>query len=185
MSPAFAHFSAPPERFIFTALVNSSCSSDVARPMLGLIQLFRSPPPPPPVSLIDDATTIVGDTITGTGDLRIEGTVQADIEREGRVVISRNGTVHGTIHAQSIRVAGTVRGELHAEDTLDLTAAADVRAHLSADELTIDSGADFKGNVYNGDPDPSLMSPLAADLPAIPPEYSPPAEAAKIRSTEA
>ena len=136
--------------------------------MLGLIQLFRSPPPPPVVSLIDATTTVVGDTIDGAGDLRIEGTVRADIEREGRVVIAPNGTVHGTIRAASIRVAGTVRGVLHAEEDLDLTASADVRAHLSADELTIDSGADFKGNVYNGSPNPSLMSPLAADLPAIP-----------------
>ena len=118
--------------------------------MLGLIQLFRSTSPPPPISLIDDATTIIGDTIIGTGDLRIEGTVRADIEREGRVVIAPGGTVHGTIRAQSIRVAGTVRGALYAEDTLDLTASADVRAHLAADELTIDSGADFKGAVRNG-----------------------------------
>ena len=131
--------------------------------MLGLIQLFRSTPPPPPVSLIDDATTIVGDTITGAGNLRIEGTVRADIEREGRVVITRGGTVHGTIRAQSIRVAGTVRGALYAEDTLDMTASADVRAHVSADELTIDSGADFKGAVRNG-PEEYSEGPTSALL---------------------
>lgn len=119
--------------------------------MLGLIHLFRSSSPAPPtVSLIDDATTIIGDTIVGAGDLRIEGTVRADIKRKGRVVIAQGGTVHGTIRAQSIRVAGMVRGTLHAEETLDLTASANVRAHLLADELSIDSGANFKGPVHNG-----------------------------------
>jgi len=154
--------------------------------MLGLIQLFRSTSPPPPISLIDDATTIIGDTIIGTGDLRIEGTVRADIEREGRVVIAPDGTVHGTIRAQSIRVAGTVRGALYADDTLDLTASADVRAHLAADELTIDSGADFKGNVQNGDAEPAPMTPLLDDLTAILPAASvPTTDPSVVPSTKA
>ena len=153
--------------------------------MLGLVQLFRSTPSPPPISLIDDATTIVGDTIIGTGDLRIEGTVRADIEREGRVVIASGGTVRGTIRAQSIRVAGTVRGALYAEDTLDLTASADVRAHLAADELTIDSGADFKGNVQNGDAELSPMPPLRNAAPTIPPADALAPESSAVPSAEA
>ena len=153
--------------------------------MLGLLRLFRSPPPPPPVSLIDDATTIVGDTITGAGNLRIEGTVRADIEREGRVVLARGGTVHGTIRAQSIRVAGTVRGALYAEDTLDLTASADVRAHVSADELTLDSGADFKGNVQNGDTELSPMPPLRDTAPTMPPVDALVPESSAVPSAEA
>jgi len=113
--------------------------------MLGLVRLFRSAPPdPPPVlSIIGDNTTIRGDTITGAGDLRIEGIIHADIVREGRVVVAPNGTIHGTVRAESIHVAGTVRGELHADDTLVLGASSDVEARLQADALTIESGAAF------------------------------------------
>ena len=120
--------------------------------MFGLIRLFRSsdPDPLPALSIIGDDTTIRGDTITGSGDLRIEGTIHADIVREGRVVVAPDGAVHGTVQAQSIHVAGTVRGELHADDTLVLGASSDVEARLQADALTIESGADFKGTVHDG-----------------------------------
>ena len=119
--------------------------------MFGLIRLFRSsdPDPLPALSIIGDDTTIRGDTITGSGDLRIEGTIHADIVREGRVVVAPDGAVHGTVQAESIHVAGTVRGELHADDTLVLGASSDVEARLQADALTIESGADFKGTVHD------------------------------------
>jgi cytoskeletal protein CcmA (bactofilin family) len=121
--------------------------------MFGLILLFRSsdPDPLPALSIIGDDTTIRGDTITGSGDLRIEGTIHADIVREGRVVVAPDGAVHGTVQAESIEVAGTVRGELVAETTLVLGASSDVEARLQADALTIESGADFKGVVHDED----------------------------------
>jgi cytoskeletal protein CcmA (bactofilin family) len=132
--------------------------------MFGLIQLFRSddPDPLPTLSIIGDDTTIHGDTIEGTGDLRIEGTIHADIVREGRVVVAPDGAVHGTVQAESIHVAGTVRGELHAEATLVLGASSDVEARLQADALTIESGADFKGMVHDG------AVPVVPSLEAMP-----------------
>lgn len=119
--------------------------------MFGLIRLFRSkdPSPLPALSIIGDDTTIRGDTITGSGDLRIEGTIRADVNRDGRVVVAKSGAVYGSVHAESIHVAGTARGELHAEDTLVLSASSDVRARLQADSLNIESGADFKGEVFD------------------------------------
>jgi hypothetical protein len=92
--------------------------------------------------------------------------------REGRVVVAPDGAVHGTVQAESIHVAGTARGELHAEEALVLDASADVEARLQADALTIESGAAFKGEVHDGegvlpslDPPPSgdhLPSPVAS-----------------------
>jgi hypothetical protein len=73
--------------------------------------------------------------------------------------------VHGTVQAESIHVAGTVRGELHADDTLVLGASSDVEARLQADALTIESGADFKGTVHddNGPFVPSLERDSSGD----------------------
>lgn len=120
--------------------------------MFGVVQLFRSSESStalPAISIIGDDTTIVGETIEGTGDLRIEGSVHADIVRDGRVVVAPQGAVHGTIEAESIHVGGTVRGTLRAETTLVLGASSDVEAHLEADALTIESGAAFKGDVQD------------------------------------
>lgn len=151
--------------------------------MFGFLQLFRStesPTPLPALSIIGDDTTIRGDTVTGSGDLRIEGTVHADVVRKGRVVVAPEGAVHGSVHAQSIHVAGTARGELHAEDSLVLDGSSDVKARLQADSLTIESGADFKGLVHGENEDAcdslstsgdQLPGPVeAVDVP--PPEAS-------------
>jgi cytoskeletal protein CcmA (bactofilin family) len=120
--------------------------------MLGFLQLFRSNEPNSPypaLSIIGDDTTIHADTLKGSGDLRIEGTIRADIVRVGQVMIASEGAVHGTMRAQSILVAGTVRGELYAEDTVVLEASSDVEARLQSDALTIASGADSKGIVHD------------------------------------
>ncbi len=133
--------------------------------MFGLIQLFRSESssPLPALSIIGDDTTIHGDTITGTGDLRIEGTIRADVEREGRVVVAKDGAVYGTVRAESILVAGTARGKLHADGTLVLSASSDVRARLEADSLNIESGANFRGQVHDTSESPSLTPPPSGD----------------------
>lgn len=125
------------------------------------------PPPVPTLSLVGDDTTIADDVISGSGDLRIEGTVHADIDREGRVIIAPNGTIHGTVRAQSIHVAGTARGELHAE-TLVLADSSDVRARLQAESLTVEPGADFRGEVYDSERPQSTTN-------FIPPDHFPPA----------
>jgi cytoskeletal protein CcmA (bactofilin family) len=149
--------------------------------MFGLIQLFRSddPDPLPALSIVGDDTTIHGDIIEGTGDFRIEGTIHADIVREGRVVVAPEGTVHGTVQAESIHVAGTVRGELMAEDTLVLGDSCDVEARLQADALTIESGAAFKGEVNDGG------EPFVPSLEATEPsDHRPPVVSMGLRPTE-
>jgi cytoskeletal protein CcmA (bactofilin family) len=56
-------------------------------------------------------------------------------------------------------VAGTVRGELYADETLVLNASSDVEARLQADALTIESGAAFKGVVHDEEGVPTSLSP--------------------------
>ena len=142
-----------------------------------MFNLFRSnePSPLPTLSIIGDDTTIHGETITGSGDLRIEGTIRANVERDGRVVVAKDGAVYGTVRAESILVAGTARGELHAEETLVLAASSNVRARLQADALNIESGADFKGEVYDtANPVPLAPSPPSGDHDAsdeMPPPF--------------
>lgn len=134
--------------------------------MIALTKLFDSPDSPEPesrpaaLSIIGDDTTIDGNTITGTGDLRIEGTIRANIARDGRVVVAPDGAVYGTVEADSILIAGVARGKLVAEDTLVLSASSEVRAHLQADALTIESGADFKGEVCDADVTPFSLEPI-------------------------
>ena len=137
--------------------------------MLGLAWFSRSTDESPsPVSLIGADTTISGDVLSGSGDLRIEGTIRADIERAGRVLIAPDGTVHGTVRARSIQVAGPVHGALRAETGLLLTAGSTVRGRLQAGTLTLEPGADFRGEVYDEEVTPATASPVGDQLPSPP-----------------
>jgi len=138
--------------------------------MVGLAWFSRSSThsAPPPVSLIGKDTTIRGDVISGTGNLRVEGTVRADIERNGRVLVAPGGTIYGSVRAWSIQVAGTVRGALRAEETLILAASSTVRARLQAPALTIEPGADFRGTVYD-ETNATVVPPAGASFPVADP----------------
>ncbi|MEF8797315.1 MAG: polymer-forming cytoskeletal protein [Salinivenus sp.] len=146
--------------------------------MPGLAWFSRSTDDSPsPLSLIGADTTISGDVIiSGAEDLRIEGTIRADVERAGRVLVAPTGTVHGTVQARSIQVAGTVHGALRAERGLLLTAGSTVRGRLQAGNLTIEPGADFRGEVYNEEVAPATAAPVGNQLPspAAPDEASGP-----------
>lgn len=131
--------------------------------MLGLSQFFASPEDrptgSPALTVISGSMTFRGSTISGTGDLRIEGTVWSDISMDGRIYVAPGAEVYGEVHAQSIMVAGYVEGRLHADGKLVLTPQAVVSASLEMNSLRIDAGARFQGTVQpleRDDPEPSL-----------------------------
>lgn len=130
--------------------------------MLGLSQLFASPEDRPPrsasLSVVSKGMTFRGTAISGTGDLRIEGTVRADISVDGRVYVAPGAEVYGEVRAESILVAGYVEGGLHAAEKLVLTSQAAVSATLEMRTLKIDAGARFEGEVQPHDRDDSESS---------------------------
>ena len=62
------------------------------------------------VSLLGISTRFVGGSLKANHDVRIDGEVSADIEVQGRAVISKSGTVQGRIVATNLVVAGQVDG---------------------------------------------------------------------------
>jgi cytoskeletal protein CcmA (bactofilin family) len=104
-----------------------------------------------PVSIVSDGAKIEGNLEFSAVNLRIEGTVHGDINTDGRVVVSEGAEVQGTIDAHTIRLAGQVEGHLRAEDELVLCPSSEVHATLKADILEIQPGADFTGEVPNGE----------------------------------
>ena len=106
----------------------------------------------------DGAVTIVAEpnrfdgSLSGTGDVRIEGRVDGEIEVSGHLVVANGGRVTATTHARVITVAGTVRGDLKADDKIELSPSADVEGTLTAPRILIREGASFEGQVHMRDP---------------------------------
>lgn len=151
--------------------------------MLGLSQLFptpeEQPTSAPTLTVISQGMTFRGTGISGSGDLRIEGAVWADISVEGRLYVAPGAEVYGDVHAQSIMVAGYVEGGLRADEKLVLTSQATVSATLRMGTLRIDSGAQFEGTVQPLEGEQS-EAPLFLDddeaSESIPPQPVPSAE---------
>lgn len=106
------------------------------------------------ISIVSDGAKIEGHLEFSSVNLRIEGTVHGDITTDGRVIVSEGAEVHGTIDAHTIRLAGYVEGHLQAENELVLCTPSEVHATLNADILEIQPGADFSGEVPNGEQSP-------------------------------
>lgn len=101
-----------------------------------------SSPPTASVLSINAKATIVG-TVEFDGPVEVDGFVRGDI-RGASVVVSRYGTVTGTIVAGSVIVSGGVSGAIFA-DRLVLKAACDVEGEICYRELALENGSYFEG----------------------------------------
>jgi cytoskeletal protein CcmA (bactofilin family) len=98
--------------------------------------------PEPSILTIPDKTTIVG-TVDHEGAVQVDGLVRGDITAEA-VVLSRYGTVAGTIVAATVDVSGGVSGAIFAEK-LVLKAGCDVEGEICYRELVLEDGSYFEG----------------------------------------
>lgn len=77
---------------------------------------------------------------------RLDGELQGKVISESTVIIGEGGVVKGDIKAVEILVAGTVYGNLWAEQRIEITETGRVRGDLFTKTLVIGEGASFRGN---------------------------------------
>ena len=97
-----------------------------------------------PINIITDGTLVKGD-ITATGDFRLDGTLEGNIQLNGKLVIGDSGVVNGNVLCQNANVIGTVNGNLSVKELLSLHASARVRGDILINKLSIEPGATFSG----------------------------------------
>ena len=97
-----------------------------------------------PINIITDGTTIKGD-ITASGDFRLDGILEGNIQLNGKLVIGDSGVVNGNVLCQNANIIGTVNGNLSVKELLSLHASARVRGDILINKLSIEPGAVFSG----------------------------------------
>lgn len=97
-----------------------------------------------PINIITDGTTIKGD-ITASGDFRLDGVLEGNIQLNGKLVIGDSGVVNGNVLCQNANIIGTVNGNLSVKELLSLHATARVRGDILINKLSIEPGAIFSG----------------------------------------
>lgn len=91
---------------------------------------------------------VVKGEVTGSESLYIDGKVEGAINLPGnRVTVGRNGQVAANITAREIVVLGKVRGNVAASDRVDIRSEGSLTGDVTAQRISIEDGAFFKGGI--------------------------------------
>lgn len=97
-----------------------------------------------PETIVGVNTTFVGSVKTD-GNVRIDGTIEGDIEILGNLIIGETGRVIATIKAQNVHVSGAVKGEITAVEQLEISPTGKVWGDIITAALHIEPGGLFRG----------------------------------------
>ena len=101
-------------------------------------------------NIIGASTTIEG-TLRSSGNVNISGTVDGNVEVEGRTMVMPGGVVEGELETTSAEVAGTVRGQVVVRERLVLKASAVIEGDIRTGKLVVEDGATFNGQCRMGE----------------------------------
>ena len=97
------------------------------------------------VETIIGKNTIFKGNISGTGTIRIDGQFDGEIDTKGNIFVGETSKVTAQIKATNATVAGTIYGNVHISERLDLLSSAQIYGDLNVGVLSIAEGAVFKG----------------------------------------
>jgi cytoskeletal protein CcmA (bactofilin family) len=109
--------------------------------------LSEAPVQPSGASIIAAGTTLKGD-INSSGDIRIDGTLQGNIQSTAKVVIGANGVVEGDISGQQADIMGKITGTIKVKELLQLKGGSNVSGNIYAAKLQIETSANFNGQCH-------------------------------------
>ena len=93
---------------------------------------------------ITSGSKIIG-TIIADGDIRIDGTVEGEMQCAGKVVIGEKGLVKGTVTCQNSEIMGTLDGKIINSQTLALRASGKIKGEVQTQTLIVEPNAQFNG----------------------------------------
>jgi cytoskeletal protein CcmA (bactofilin family) len=96
---------------------------------------------------IGQSVVVKGD-ISAREPIRVSGRVEGTIDVSGyTVTVEPGGHVEADVTAAGIVIAGTVKGSLIAEKSIELRSTAEVEGDVTAPNIRVDDGAFVRGKV--------------------------------------
>lgn len=109
-------------------------------------------------SLIGRHTETLGD-LRFSGGLHVDGTVKgnvyADDDSGAVLTLSEYGTVEGEVRVPNVVLNGTVIGDVHARDQIELAANARITGNVYYQLIEMAMGAEVNGSLVHCGPDES------------------------------
>ena len=100
-------------------------------------------------NLIGRSTVLQG-TLRSNGNVNISGTVEGNVEVEGRTMVMAGGVVEGEVSSTSAEIGGTVNGRVSVRERLVLKSTAVVEGDIRTGKLVVEDGAQFNGKCEMG-----------------------------------
>ncbi len=100
-------------------------------------------------NIIGKGTNVEG-SLNTSGNLRVEGRVNGDIQTKAKAVLGDTSVVEGSIIAQNAEIGGKVHGTIKVSGLLTLKATAVVEGNITASKLVFEAGARFDGKCSMG-----------------------------------
>ncbi len=97
------------------------------------------------INLIGSGTEINGD-VNSNGDIRIDGTLNGNLNTKGKVVIGETGKAKGEVTCKNADISGKIEGKITVSDLLSLKPSSLIEGDIVANKLAIEPGARFTGN---------------------------------------
>ena len=100
-----------------------------------------------------DATGVIGKgieikgTLSGAGDLVVEGRVEGQISLKNTLTIEESGEVQADVEVEAIIVNGKMSGNIEATDKVEVSSTARMVGDIKAPRVIIEDGARFKGSI--------------------------------------
>jgi cytoskeletal protein CcmA (bactofilin family) len=92
-------------------------------------------------------SVVIKGEVSGAESLYVDGRIEGTINFDSRVTIGRNGVVVANIAAKEVVVMGTVTGDIHCTDRLDIRSEGSLTGDVVTPRICIEDGAVVKGAV--------------------------------------
>jgi cytoskeletal protein CcmA (bactofilin family) len=94
--------------------------------------------------LLSRGVSIKGSVKFGN-ELLIDGEVEGTIDSTGILTIGEHARIHGEIRVKSVKVRGSVEGDIFAAERCELQAGCTLRGDIEAPRLVVDENVTFFG----------------------------------------
>jgi cytoskeletal protein CcmA (bactofilin family) len=108
-------------------------------------QSNRSFAPAQSGGLLSRGVSIKG-SVKFKNELLIDGEVEGTIDSGGMLTIGENAHIRGEIKTKSVKVRGTVDGNIFVSERCELQAGSTLRGDIEAPRLVVDENATFLGS---------------------------------------
>lgn len=98
------------------------------------------------INIIGKGITIKG-SLTGAGNLVIEGMVEGQIALKNHLTIESSGRVEADIRVEELTINGLASGNIDASGKVSINASAKVAGDVKAPRVVIEDGAVFNGSI--------------------------------------